>query len=74
MIGQSAFGQLPIFKEIQGILAGMGSFSDLPLSPSPESGLTREQARLRQWDLVSEIDEAIDLLKEESNKGLQGTR
>ena len=61
MVQQFDHTQLPdVLKEIKGMLAGMGSFSDLPLSPSPDSGMTREQARHRQWDLVTEIDAAIE--------------
>jgi len=75
MIRQVESGEMQtVLEEIQGVLAGMGSFSDLSLCPSPDSGMTREQARLRQWDLVSEMDEAIEKIKKTSNNGFHGTR
>ena len=68
IITSSGSSDLPtVLKEIKDMLAGMGSFSDLSLSPSPDSGMTREQARHRQWNLVSEIDKAIEKMKRTSN-------
>lgn len=54
------------FKEeltsLRGILGGMGSFSDLPLVPLPGMALTEEEAKVRQWDLVEDLEEAIQAL------------
>jgi hypothetical protein len=43
-------------KEVRGVLAGMGSLSDLYLVPLPDSGLTETEARRRQFDLVDRLD------------------
>ena len=48
-----------VIHELHGVLAGMGSLSDLSLNPAPTSGLTRQEARNQQWDLVEDLDEAI---------------
>lgn len=54
-------------KEIKSSLAGQGSFTDIPLSPAPDSDLTRDMLRRKQWDLARSLDlqlqqgiEAID--------------
>lgn len=58
----SARFQLTV-RELRDLLGGMGSFSDLSLNPVPASGLTRQEARSQQWELVEDLDEAIrDLL------------
>jgi hypothetical protein len=44
-------------KEIRGVLAGMGSLSDLHLVPEPGSGLDKAEARRRQFDLVDRLDD-----------------
>lgn len=75
MLNESELSErLQVLEQIQDILAGMGSFSDLSLSPSPDSGKSREQARLRQWDLVSEIYDAIERIKQASNNRGHGNR
>ena len=43
-------------KEVRGILAGMGSLSDLYLVPEPESGMDEAEARRRQFDLLDRLD------------------
>ena len=48
-----------ILQEIRSVLAGQGSFTDLPLAPKPESPLTREEARKQQWDLAKKLDVCI---------------
>jgi hypothetical protein len=45
-------------REIRGIIAGMGSFTDLSLVPSRTSALTEETARRLQWEIADELDEA----------------
>lgn len=45
--------------EIEKIMTGMGSFSDLPLYPSKESGLSEKQAAEKQWELVNQLTELI---------------
>ena len=45
--------------EIEKIMAGMGSFSDLPLYPSKKSGLSEKQAAEKQWKLVNQLTELI---------------
>jgi hypothetical protein len=44
-------------KEVRDVLAGMGSLSDLYLVPKPGSGLTKEEARRKQFELVDRLDE-----------------
>jgi hypothetical protein len=48
-----------VLEEIQTNLTGMGSFADISLCPRLESGLSRREARQKQWDLVEEFDHAI---------------
>lgn len=45
--------------DIEKIMTGMGSFSDLPLYPSKESGLSEKQAAEKQWKLVNQLSELI---------------
>jgi len=52
-----------VLNEITRILAGMYSFSELSLIPKGETHLTAEDLRLRQWNLVAEINRAIKQLK-----------
>jgi hypothetical protein len=50
-------------RELRGVLAGMGSLSDLSLNPTLASGLTRQEARDQQWELVDDLGDTIaDLL------------
>lgn len=52
-------------KELDKTLVGMGSFDDLPLYPKERSGISEEEARKKQRDLVVNLGEIIDkLLKE----------
>ena len=44
-------------KEVRGVLAGMGSLSDLYLVPEPGSGIDAAEARRRQFELVDRLDE-----------------
>ncbi|MFO1006490.1 MAG: hypothetical protein U0929_11060 [Planctomycetaceae bacterium] len=53
-------------NDIQGVLAGAGSFSDLPMVPSSESGITESEARDKAWELVGAIDDAIDAARSAS--------
>lgn len=48
-----------LLAEIQTNLTGMGSFADISLRPPLESGLSRREARQKQWGLVDEFDRAI---------------
>lgn len=48
--------------ELDSILTGMGSFSDLPLS-SKSGKLSDQEIRNIQWELVEDIGDAIDKLK-----------
>ena len=47
-------------EAIRSVLAGMGSFSDLSLVPSAESGLSIRDAHRLQWSLVEELDSATE--------------
>ena len=47
-------------EAIRSVLAGMGSFSDLSLIPSAESGLSIRDAHQLQWRLVEELDSVTD--------------
>jgi hypothetical protein len=54
-----------LLKKIDHSLAGMGSFSDMPLVPQKGSLLTEEIAEKKQLILINEISETINhLLKE----------
>ena len=53
-----------VLSELQGIIAGMGSFTDIPLKPSAESGLTAVAAERRQWELAEKLDAAINAVVE----------
>ena len=46
----------PYAKEIRGILAGMGSLSDLSLDPPPNSEVSECEANQMKWALVDELD------------------
>jgi hypothetical protein len=48
-------------SELRSVLAGQGSLTDLPLSPSPTSGLSRNDARKRQWELAKRLDALLDV-------------
>jgi hypothetical protein len=69
------FGQLspdspdfgPELLKLRGIIAGMGSFSDLPLYPPRESSLSSQDARDRQWELAERLGETIEELLSEQN-------
>jgi len=54
-------------SEIKNIMGGMGSFSDLPMIPEPDSGISPEDARQLQWDLSEDIYEAISFLLYENS-------
>ena len=45
--------------EIEKIMTGMGSFSDLPLYPPQKSGLSEKQAAEKQWRLTNQLTELI---------------
>lgn len=46
-------------KAIKNIIAGMGSFTDLPLTPKKESKISKDEARKMQFDLAEELDALI---------------
>jgi hypothetical protein len=46
-------------NEIDKILAGIGSFSDLPLIPKKGSVLNKLEAREMQWNLVEQLGDKI---------------
>lgn len=50
-------------NELDSILAGVGSFSDLPLT-SKSGKFSDQEVRKIQWELVEEIGEAINELSE----------
>lgn len=53
----------PEFREaltdIESVLVGMGSFSDVPMYPKPGARLTRQEAMNQQWDLTQTIGATI---------------
>jgi hypothetical protein len=49
-------------REVQAIIGGMGSFTDLSLTPTQGSGLTRGTAREQQCRLAEQIDAVIERL------------
>ncbi len=46
-------------KELEHILGGMGSFTDLRLHPKKESGLREKQVTKRQWELAEKLADLI---------------
>lgn len=59
---------ISLTKDIQKIIAGMGSFTDLPLMPREESLLSYDYVRSMQFELAVRLDTVIlKLLKERSN-------
>ncbi len=61
----SSAGFQVVIGELRRILVGMGSLSDLSLTPVASSGLTRQEIRNLQWQLVEDLDGAIRALQEE---------
>ena len=61
--------QLGALQAIDRSLAGMGSFSDLPLAPPSDYPLTKQALRTRQWELVELISEAITNHAEQGSGG-----
>lgn len=58
VLASSTTDQLADVKsEVRGVLAGMGSLSDLYLVPATGSGLDEAEARRRQFELVDRLDE-----------------
>jgi hypothetical protein len=51
-----------MLSNLDSILGGMGSFADIPLTPSVDN-LTVQQARTLQWELVEKIGKEITKLK-----------
>ena len=51
-------------KAIKSILAGMGSFTDLPMIPVNDSKLSKEEARKKQFDLAKMLDVVVIKLLE----------
>jgi hypothetical protein len=62
-IVESASPTAPEFLEavndLESILVGMGSFSDVPMYPKPGAQLTRQEALNQQWDLTETLGAAI---------------
>jgi hypothetical protein len=49
-------------KEVKSIIGGMGSFSDLSMTPNEGSKLTKNEARKMQWELADDLFEEIECL------------
>jgi hypothetical protein len=47
-----------VAKEVRSVIAGMGSYTDLSLQPSPESGMSEADAQEMQWRLADDLDAA----------------
>jgi uncharacterized protein RhaS with RHS repeats len=60
---ESKSSTAPEFREalndLESILVGMGSFSDVPMYPKPGARLTRQEALTQQWDLTETLGAAI---------------
>jgi hypothetical protein len=46
-------------NDVESVLVGMGSFSDVPMYPKPGATLTRQDALNQQWDLTEALGTAI---------------
>ncbi len=49
---------IEVAKEVRSVIAGIGSFTDLSLQPSTESGMSAMDAEKMQWRLADDIDTA----------------
>lgn len=45
--------------EIKNVIAGMGSFTDVPLYPKKGVKLTAQEARNKQWELAERLGQAV---------------
>lgn len=54
-----------MLDKLDSVLGGMGSFTDIPLTPTV-NGLTVEQARDLQWELAEKIGKEIQALKKKA--------
>lgn len=60
MILDPSSGQFrSLLTAIRDIIAGAGSFTDIPLVPKPGSSLTKDLARKQQWEIAERLDSAI---------------
>jgi len=46
-------------RSLRDILAGMGSFSDLPLTPLPGVALTEQEVKTKQWEIAEELGRVL---------------
>lgn len=53
--------------DLKKVIAGQGSFTDIPLSPLPGCHLSREELRCRQWALAVKLDELLAKHKDDPN-------
>lgn len=49
---------MEVANDVRSVIAGMGSFTDLSLQPSPESGMSEVDAHEMQWRLADDLDAA----------------
>ena len=54
-------------EELDRSIAGMGSFTDLPLE-SIDGSQTKQELRNRQWDLAEQLGKAIEKIKKERKR------
>lgn len=66
--GEQSSEYIATLKEIQSIIAGMGSLSDLPMKPAKESGMSEAEAHKRKWELVHELDKTITAILKSRKK------
>lgn len=55
--------------ELNHIIAGMGSFTDLVLHPKKEAKLTAQEATNKQWDLAERLGQAVKEALAKSSAG-----
>lgn len=60
--GEDSKEFLKTIKEVQSIIAGMGSFSDLPLVPRKGTSMSKEEAARKQWELGNRLDAIISAI------------
>jgi secreted Zn-dependent insulinase-like peptidase len=49
---------IEVAKEVRSVIAGIGSYTDLSLQPSVESGMSEMDAQKMQWSLADDMDTA----------------
>lgn len=58
---------IEVAKEVRSVIAGIGSYTDLSLQPTTESGITDIEAQEMQWRLADDLDSATSKILKSSD-------